>query len=147
MGKITGFLEYERKNNDCFAPKERIKNFNEFHAVLGEEERKVQAARCMDCGVPFCQSTIRLSGMVTGCPLHNLIPEWNDQIYTGNYSHGLSRLLKTSPFPEFTGRVCPALCEKACLCGMNGDPVTIRDNEIFLIEKGFAEGYIQPRSP
>lgn len=101
----------------------------------------------MNCGVPFCQSTIRLSNMVTGCPLHNLIPEWNDEIYNDNMSHGLARLLKTNNFPEFTGRVCPALCEKACICGMNGDPVTIRENELYLIETGFKNGDMKPRIP
>ena len=97
----------------------------------------------MNCGVPFCQSAIRLSGMVTGCPLHNLIPEWNDQIYRGNDEHALRRLLKTNPFPEFTGRVCPALCEKACINGYDGEPVTVRDNERFLSDTGFARNLIQ----
>lgn len=147
MGKSTGFLEFERQGNDCFAPKERIRNFNEFHYILEEKDRRTQAARCMNCGVPFCQSAIELKGMVTGCPLHNLIPEWNDEIYNGNMSHALRRLLKTSCFPEFTGRVCPALCEKACICGLDGDAVTIRDNELFIIETGFANGEMQPRIP
>lgn len=147
MGKPTGFLEYNRVNNPDVPPEERIKSFNEFHTGLGAEERNEQAARCMNCGVPLCQSAMKLHGMVTGCPLHNLIPEWNDQIYRGHYQHALSRLVKTSNFPEFTGRVCPALCEKACLCGEYGEPVTIHDNEKFLIETGFAKGYITPRIP
>ncbi|MFI3252861.1 MAG: glutamate synthase subunit beta [Eubacteriales bacterium] len=147
MGKPTGFLEFERKGNISIKPEERITNFNEFHAPLEEEERRVQAARCMDCGVPFCGSAINLKGMVTGCPLHNLIPEWNDGIYKGDFEFALSRLTKTASFPEFTGRVCPALCEKACTCAMDGDAVSIRDNEVFLIEKGFAEGYVKPRIP
>ena len=113
MGKKTGFLEYERRGNPAIAPLERIQNFNEFHPPLPEEERRKQGARCMDCGVPFCQAGMNLCGAgFSGCPLHNLIPEWNDMIYAGNYSHALSRLLKTSNFPEFTSRVCPALCAR-----------------------------------
>ncbi len=147
MGKATGFLEFERCE-DAWVPAEaRIRNFNEFHTHLSEEARKRQAGRCMACGVPMCQSALRLKGMVTGCPLHNLIPEWNDEIWSGHYEHALSRLLKTSNFPEFTGRVCPALCEKACINGMHGAPVTIHDNELFLIEKGFSEGWMKPRVP
>ena len=110
-------------------------------------ERKEQGARCMNCGVPMCQSAMRLSGMVTGCPLHNMIPEWNDQVYLDHPRHALSRLLKTSNFPEFTGRVCPALCEKACICGMNGEPVTIHDNELYIIETAFRNGWMEPRIP
>lgn len=147
MGKDTGFIEFERSGNERIAVTERIRNFNEFYNYKSEKDRKEQAARCMNCGVPFCGSALELKGMVTGCPLHNLIPEWNDEIYNGNYSHGLSRLLKTSPFPEFTGRVCPALCEKACINGMDGDSVTVRDNELFLIEQGFASGQMSPKPP
>ena len=147
MGKITGFLEYKRVEDAMIPVEERIQGFAEFHRVLGEEERRQQAARCMDCGVPFCQSALMLKGMVTGCPLHNLIPEWNDEIYQGHEQHALSRLLKTSSFPEFTGRVCPALCEKACLNGMDGDPVTIHNNELYLIETAFANGWMKPRIP
>lgn len=147
MGKATGFMEFERCEDAWIPAGDRIKNFNEFHIHLNEEKRKCQAGRCMACGVPMCQSAIRLKGMVTGCPLHNLIPEWNDEIYSGHYEHALSRLLKTSNFPEFTGRVCPALCEKACINGMHGAPVTIHDNELFLIEKGFSEGWMKPRVP
>ncbi len=147
MGKNTGFLEYQRKANQRISVKERIENFEEFYNIFDEDERKKQGARCMNCGVPFCGSAIELAGMVTGCPLHNLIPEWNDEIYNGNYSHGLSRLLKTSCFPEFTGRVCPALCEKACINGIYDEAVTIRDNELFLIEQGFANGEMTPKAP
>ncbi len=147
MGKPTGFLDYKRKSNDKINVKERIKNFNEFYDYISEEDRQKQGARCMNCGVPFCSSAIELSGMVTGCPLHNLIPEWNDEIYQGNYSQGLSRLLKTNCFPEFTGRVCPALCEKACINGLDDVPVTIHDNELFLIEKGFENGEMIPIPP
>ncbi len=147
MGKASGFLEFERNTNQKISVKTRIKNFDEFYQIHEEKERKKQAARCMNCGVPFCGSAIELAGMVTGCPLHNLIPEWNDEIYAGNYSHGLHRLLKTSCFPEFTGRVCPALCEKACINGMDGDAVTVKDNELFLIEQGFTNGDMKPRIP
>ena len=146
MGKITGFLEYQRQNNKDVPVEERIQNFEEFHIPLERKERQQQAARCMNCGVPFCQSAMTLAGMVTGCPLHNLIPEWNDQIYAGHMQHAFSRLIKTSNFPEFTGRVCPALCEKACMCGQYEDAVTVHDNEYFLIEEAFAKGYIKPRS-
>ena len=147
MGKATGFLEYDRKNNDDIPVKERIKSFREFHRYIDDESRSKQAARCMDCGVPFCQSAMRLKGMVTGCPLHNLIPEWNDSLYHGHDEHALARLLKTSSFPEFTGRVCPALCEKACINGEHGDPVTIHDNELYIIEKAYAGGYMKPEKP
>ena len=126
---------------------ERILNFDEFHTALGPEKRREQGARCMNCGVPMCQSAIKLKGMVTGCPLHNLIPEWNDEIYHEHIPHALSRLLKTSNFPEFTGRVCPALCEKACICGVNDDPVTVHNNELYIIETAFKEGYMKPRIP
>ncbi|MCR5798581.1 MAG: glutamate synthase subunit beta [Lachnospiraceae bacterium] len=146
MGKITGFLEYEREDSPEVSPKERICNFNEFHHYKNEEERRTQAARCMECGVPFCQSAMVLKGMVVGCPLHNLIPEWNDAIYLGHDKHALKRLLKTNPFPEFTGRVCPALCEKACICGMNDAPVTIKENELYIIEQAFANDSMQPRT-
>jgi len=147
MGKATGFLEFERREDPWVTEDARIGSFEEFHNHLNEEERRCQAARCMDCGVPMCQSAICLNGMVTGCPLHNVIPEWNDELYKGHYEYALARLLKTSNFPEFTGRVCPALCEKACINGVNSEPVTIHDNELFLIEKGFEEGYMKPRIP
>ena len=147
MGKETGFLEYNRTNNRDVPPKDRIKNFEEFHIQLDSEERRKQASRCMNCGVPFCQSAMNLGGMVTGCPLHNLIPEWNDEIYKGHDKHAFARLHKTSNFPEFTGRVCPALCEKACMCGQNGDSVTVHDNELYLIENAYEKGYITPVIP
>ncbi len=147
MGKTTGFLEFNRKANGKVPVKQRIKNYDEFYDINNQDERQNQAARCMNCGVPFCSSTIELSGMVTGCPLNNLIPEWNDEIYKGNFSHGLARLLKTNCFPEFTGRVCPALCEKACINGLDGEAVTVHDNELFLIETGFEKGYVSPVPP
>ena len=147
MGKATGFLEYRRQSNIDRQPLERLLDYEEFHLPLCEQERRQQGARCMNCGVPMCQSAMRLSGMVTGCPLHNMIPEWNDQLYLNHPRHALSRLLKTSNFPEFTGRVCPALCEKACICGMNGEPVTIHDNELYIIETAFKNGWMTPRIP
>ena len=150
MGKNTGFLEFNRKNNSAIPPLERIKNFNEFHPMMDECGRREQAARCMNCGVPMCQSAIKLYGMVTGCPLHNLIPEWNDLLYNGQFDMAVTRLRKTSNFPEFTSRVCPALCEKACNCG-NGaninEAVSIRENEMFIIETAFKNGFIKARIP
>lgn len=147
MGKPTGFLDFQRRGRPGQPPRERVRHWNEFHAPLPEEERREQAARCMECGVPFCQSGVELGGMFTGCPLHNLVPEWNDLVYTGNLGQALARLTKTNSFPEFTGRVCPALCEAACTCGLNGDPVAIRDNELAIIEAGFASGAMAPRPP
>ena len=147
MGKVTGFLDYAREENKDVPVEERIRNFKEFHIPLTEEERRKQGARCMNCGVPFCQSGMKLAGMFTGCPLHNLCPEWNDEVYNGHVAHALSRLLKTNNFPEFTGRVCPALCEKACVEGLDDAPVTTHDNELYIIEKAFQEGYMQPRIP
>lgn len=147
MGKVTGFLDYAREDNKDVPVEERIKNFKEFHIPLTEEERRKQGARCMNCGVPFCQSGMKLSGMYTGCPLHNLCPEWNDEVYNGHIAHALSRLLKTNNFPEFTGRVCPALCEKACIEGLDDAPVTTHDNELYIIETAFKEGYMKPRIP
>lgn len=147
MGKPTGFLEYDRCAAPGQAPLERIRHWNEFHPPLPPAERRRQAARCMECGVPFCQSGVLLAGMFTGCPLHNLVPEWNDLIYTGNLEQALRRLCKTNSFPEFTGRVCPALCEAACTCGLYGDPVTVRENELAIIEQGFAAGWVAPQIP
>lgn len=147
MGKPTGFMEYARLNNNTIAPKERIKNFSEFHMPITDTERKQQAARCMNCGVPFCQSGENFGGMISGCPLHNLIPEWNDNLYQGQTKDALMRLLKTNNFPEFTGRVCPALCEAACTCGMNGDSVTVHENELSIIEEGFKNGWVVPKTP
>lgn len=147
MGKPTGFMDFERQENPAIKPSERIKNFDEFHPMLSVEERMEQGGRCMDCGVPFCQSCLELGGSYTGCPLHNLIPEWNDMIYRGNWEHAVSRLRKTSNFPEFTGRVCPGLCQAACVCGANGDPVTVRENELALIEYAYSHGLMAPTPP
>ena len=147
MGKPTGFLDYAREENPAIEPLVRIENFNEFHPPLDREHRQKQGARCMNCGVPFCQSCVQLAGMYSGCPLHNLIPEWNDMIYRGNWEHALARLCKTASFPEFTGRVCPGLCMAACTCGANGDPVTVKENELALIEYGYENHLIKPRIP
>ena len=147
MGKPTGFIEYNRKEAKASSPKERIKNFNEFHTPLPEEEQECQAARCMDCGVPFCQSGMTIKGMTSGCPLNNLIPEWNDLVYEGNWERAYNRLHKTSNFPEFTSRVCPALCEKACTCGLNGEPVCTKENELAIIEKAYANGWAAAKPP
>ena len=139
MGKDSGFMEYNRKENAWKNALDRIQSFEEFKIPLDDKARLQQAARCMNCGVPMCQSAVRLAGMVTGCPLHNFIPEWNDALYKEQYDMAAWRLLKTSSFPEFTGRVCPALCEKACNCGSpsqtaaGSDSVTIHDNELYII--------------
>ncbi len=147
MGKPTGFLEYEREGNQAIEPLKRIKNFDEFHVPMSEEERQIQAARCMDCGVPFCQSGMMIGGMASGCPLNNMCPEWNELLYTGSYEQALGRLLKTNNFPEFTSRVCPAPCEAACTCGLNDAPVTIKENENAIIEYGYENGLMEPDPP
>lgn len=147
MGKPTGFLEYDREVSKDIDPKERIKNFHEFHVYLSKEKQQIQGARCMSCGVPFCQSGMTLMGMTSGCPLHNLIPEWNDLVYMGNWEQAYERLHKTNNFPEFTSRVCPALCEKACTCGLHDDPVSVRENEHGVIENAYAKGYAKAKPP
>ena len=147
MGKPTGFLDYERVEATAVSPKERIKNFNEFHTPLSEDEQRKQSSRCMDCGVPFCQSGMTIKGMTSGCPLNNLIPEWNDLLYTGNWEQAYHRLHKTSNFPEFTSRVCPALCEKACTCGLNGKAVCTKENEMAIIEHAYDKGYAKANPP
>jgi glutamate synthase (NADPH/NADH) small chain len=147
MGKPTGFMEFDRAVSQAEMPKSRIKHFNEFHQPLSMEQRKCQGARCMECGVPFCQSGMIIGGMASGCPLNNLIPEWNDLIYRGNMQQALKRLFKTNNFPEFTGRVCPAPCEAACTCGLNSNPVTIKENELAIIEYGYDNGYVRPEPP
>ncbi|WP_340020933.1 glutamate synthase subunit beta [Paenibacillus sp. FSL K6-1096] len=147
MGKSTGFLEYQRRTPAECEPMERIKNWNEFSVPLDEEQLREQGARCMDCGTPFCHVGRMLSGMASGCPLHNLIPEWNDMVYRGNWQVALKRLHKTNNFPEFTGRVCPAPCEGSCTVGKNGDPVTIKSIEKAIVDRGFAEGWIVPEPP
>lgn len=147
MGKPTGFLDYARVTSDETSPKQRIKNFNEFHTPLSLEEQRTQAARCMDCGVPFCQSGMLLKGMASGCPLNNLIPEWNDLLYNGNMEQAYHRLHKTNCFPEFTSRVCPSPCEAACTCNLNGMPVSNKENERSIIEYAYAHGLAAANPP
>ncbi|MCI9417004.1 MAG: glutamate synthase subunit beta [Eubacterium sp.] len=147
MGKPTGFMEYDRETSAAVLPKERIKNFNEFHAPLSKEKQRMQGARCMNCGVPFCQSGMEIMGMTSGCPLHNLVPEWNDLVYNDNWEEAYRRLIKTNNFPEFTARVCPALCEAACTCGHYGDAVSVKENELGIIENAYKEGYAKAKPP
>ncbi|SHI82271.1 glutamate synthase subunit beta [Clostridium intestinale] len=147
MGKPTGFLEFEREEGKNIDPIERLEGFEEFHKLLPKEKQEKQGARCMDCGIPFCQSGILINGMVSGCPINNLIPEWNDLIYRGKWKLALKRLLKTNNFPEFTGRVCPAPCEAACTAGINGPAITIKENERSIIDRAFEEGLIKPEPP
>ncbi len=145
MGKPTGFLEFERCENKRRPPLERIKDWEDLYIPVEGDQRLKQGARCMNCGVPFCQAGVQFEGKQLGCPLHNLIPEWNDMLMDGNYGHALSRLLKTNNFPEFTGRVCPAFCEQACTCGLYDAPITVHDNERSIIEYAFANGLMKPR--
>ena len=147
MGKPTGFLEYERETAQVLPPKVRIRNFNEFHIPLGREKQKAQGARCMACGVPFCQSGMMLGGMASGCPLQNLVPETNDLVYMGNWKQAYLRLTKTHCFPEFTSRVCPALCEAACTCNLDGEPVATKENERAIIETAYENGWVTPQIP
>lgn len=147
MGKPTGFMDYKREVSKDVKPKDRIKNFNEFHEHLSKEKQQLQGARCMDCGVPFCQAGMNICGMTSGCPLHNLVPEWNDLVYTGNWQQAYNRLKKTNSFPEFTSRVCPALCEAACTCNLIGDPVATKENEYAIIENAYEKGYADPKPP
>lgn len=147
MGKPTGFLDYKRETAQVLPPKVRITNFNEFRIPLNKEKQKLQGARCMACGVPFCQSGMMLGGMASGCPLNNLVPETNDLVYTGNWKQAYNRLSKTHSFPEFTSRVCPALCEAACTCNLDGAPVATKENERAIIETAFEEGWVQPQTP
>lgn len=147
MGKPTGFLDYERVTSECTAPLERIKNFQEFHTPLSLEKQQLQGARCMSCGVPFCQAGRMIAGMASGCPLNNLCPEWNDLVYIGNWEQAYERLTKTNCFPEFTSRVCPALCEAACTCNLNGEAVCTKENERAIIENAWESGLVQPNPP
>ncbi|TYQ14788.1 UNVERIFIED_CONTAM: glutamate synthase (NADPH/NADH) small chain [Acetivibrio alkalicellulosi] len=147
MAKVTGFLEYTRELPQDRSPIERINDWNEFHTHFSEGKMKNQAARCMDCGIPFCHSGILLEGMASGCPINNLIPEWNDLIYRGLWREAIDRLHKTNNFPEFTGRVCPAPCEGSCTLGINEPPVTIKLNECEIIDKAFEEGWVVPQLP
>ena len=147
MGKPTGFMDYQRELPQNRSPLERIRDWDEFQTRITEETLRTQASRCMDCGVPFCHSGIMINGMASGCPNHNLMPEWNEFVYRGLWKEALERLLKTINFPEFTGRVCPAPCEGACTAGMATTPVTIKNIECEIIEKAFKEGWMETRPP
>ncbi|MGD8401147.1 MAG: glutamate synthase subunit beta [Bacillota bacterium] len=147
MGKPTGFMEYQRELPDDRAPLERIGYWQEFHRHLAPRAQTNQGARCMDCGIPFCHTGRLINGMASGCPINNLIPEWNDLIFRGLWREALQRLLKTNNFPEFTGRVCPAPCEGACTLSINEPAVTIKNNECTIIDRAFAEGWMMPRLP
>ncbi|HEY5583995.1 MAG TPA: glutamate synthase subunit beta [Ruminiclostridium sp.] len=142
MGKVTGFLEYERIDPKKRTPKERIKDWEEIRLPRDTEVVKTQAARCMNCGIPFCHGGVLLNGMAAGCPVHNLIPEWNDLVYKGQWKEAYKRLIRANPFPEFTSRVCPAPCEGSCTEGYNMESVTISSIEYEIIEKAFAQGWV-----
>ncbi|WP_028592547.1 glutamate synthase subunit beta [Paenibacillus massiliensis] len=147
MGKVTGFMEFERRSLTEEQVSDRIEGWCEFSMPWDKETLQTQAARCMDCGTPFCHAGRLLNGMTAGCPLHNLIPEWNDLVYRGGWHDALSRLFKTNPFPEFTGRVCPAPCEGSCTLGLSRNPVAIKAIEKSLADMGFEEDWIQPNPP
>jgi glutamate synthase (NADPH/NADH) small chain len=147
MGKPTGFIEYLRELPVDRSPAERVRDWNEFHHHMDEKRLRQQGARCMDCGVPFCHTGKLISGMASGCPVNNLIPEWNDLVYRGLWREALERLHRTNNFPEFTGRVCPAPCEGSCVLGINAPPVTIKNIENAIVDKGWDEGWIVPEPP
>jgi glutamate synthase (NADPH/NADH) small chain len=147
MGKPTGFLEYARELPTELTPSDRLRNWDEFHLPMPDEKVQTQGARCMDCGTPFCHTGTIISGMASGCPINNLIPEFNDLVYRGLWYEALERLHKTNNFPEFTGRVCPAPCEGSCVLGINNPPVTIKNIEYSIIDKGWQEGWITPELP
>ena len=148
MGKPTGFMEIARQTSTELPPEERIQNFNESHIPLPQDEQQAQGARCMDCGVPFCQAGMMIGGIASGCPLNNLIPEWNDLVYQGKWDLAVHRLRATNRFPEFTSRVCPALCEAACTCGYTtGSPVTVKENEHAIVEYGYESGLLTACPP
>jgi NAD(P)H-dependent glutamate synthase small subunit len=147
MGKTTGFMEYMREEEVKRHPLSRLDDWNEYTSPFSEETLARQGARCMDCGTPFCHMGMEINGLTSGCPIHNLIPEWNDLVYRGRWKEALDRLLKTNNFPEFTGRVCPAPCEGSCTVAISDPAVAIKSIERAIIDKGFAEGWIQPRIP
>ncbi|HET6279664.1 MAG TPA: glutamate synthase subunit beta [Polyangia bacterium] len=147
MGKLTGFMEYPRELPHARDPKERVADWREFHDHLPERKLQEQGARCMDCGVPFCHTGQLLAGAASGCPINNLIPEWNDLVYRGQWKEALARLHKTNNFPEFTGRVCPAPCEGSCVLGISEPAVTIKSIEEAIIDKAFAEGWVVAEPP
>jgi glutamate synthase (NADPH/NADH) small chain len=147
MGKPTGFMEFKRELPADQPELQRIKHWDEFHEHMPEPKLKQQGARCMDCGVPFCHTGKLIAGMASGCPINNLIPEWNDLVYRGQWQEALERLFKTNNFPEFTGRVCPAPCEGSCVLGIIEPPVTIKNIECAVIDKGWDEGWVKPFTP
>ncbi|MEZ5565333.1 MAG: glutamate synthase subunit beta [Gammaproteobacteria bacterium] len=147
MGKPTGFIEYLRELPVDRTPRERVRDWNEFHHHMDEKRLRQQGARCMDCGVPFCQTGTLINGAASGCPINNLIPEWNDLVYRGLWQEALVRLHKTNNFPDFTGRVCPAPCEGSCVLGISSPPVTIKNLEAAIIERGFEEGWVVAEPP
>jgi glutamate synthase (NADPH) small chain len=147
MGKPTGFIEYLRELPVDRPPAERVRDWNEFHHHMDDKRLRQQGARCMDCGVPFCHTGKLISGMASGCPVNNLIPEWNDLVFRGLWREALERLHRTNNFPEFTGRVCPAPCEGSCVLGINAPPVTIKNIENAIVDKGWDEGWIVPEPP
>jgi glutamate synthase (NADPH/NADH) small chain len=147
MGKPTGFMEYPRELPLARSPRERIHDWNEFHEHSDAAMLQKQGARCMDCGVPFCHTGTLIAGMAAGCPINNLIPEWNDLVYRGLWKEAYERLMKTNNFPEFTGRVCPAPCEGSCVLGINEPPVTIKNIECAIIDRAYEEGWAQPEPP
>jgi glutamate synthase (NADPH/NADH) small chain len=147
MGKPTGFLEFPRALPLVRSPRERLADWDEFHGHADEEVLRQQGARCMDCGIPFCHTGQLIEGMASGCPINNLIPEWNDLVYRGLWEEALERLLKTNNFPEFTGRVCPAPCEGSCVLGLTETPVTIKNIECSIIDKAYEEGWLKPEPP
>src|SRR5438270_13799309 len=147
MGKPTGFMEYARELPMVRPPVERIHDWYEFHGHGDDEMLSKQGARCMACGVPFCHTGAVIEGMAAGCPINNLIPEWNDLVYRGLWREALERLLKTNNFPEFTGRVCPAPCEGSCVLGISEPAVTIKNIECSIIDRAFDEGWMQAEPP
>lgn len=147
MGKPTGFMEFPREPKHDRPPLERLHDWSEAHPPYGEETLRQQGARCMDCGIPFCHTGKLIAGMASGCPINNLIPEWNDLVYRGQWEEAYIRLAKTNNFPEFTGRVCPAPCEGSCTLGINEPPVTIKLIEAEIIDHAFAKGWVKPQPP
>src|SRR2546422_2534945 len=147
MGKPTGFMEFQRELPLDRSPLERVNDWQEFHEHFAESKLREQGARCMDCGIPFCHTGTLLNGMASGCPINNLIPEWNDLVYRGLWKEALERLHKTNNFPEFTGRVCPAPCEGSCVLGINAPPVTIKNIENAIIDHGWEHGWVVAEPP
>src|SRR5918912_259262 len=147
MGKPTGFLDYAREPHRDRSPLERVRDWEELHLAHAEQTLREQAGRCMDCGVPFCHTGKMIGGLASGCPVNNLIPEWNDLVYRGQWREAIIRLHKTNNFPEFTGRVCPAPCEGSCTLGISAPPVTIKAIECEIIDRAWSSGWVKPQPP